>query len=792
MNTKWLFLALISPALALPCAAQDSVSKTGCLPGDAVSPWDDTAAANGSEQENSYVVDMTTLTTSWGNVFGIAPIVKGGKSSPSFFTSLMAGSGISRRTAKGVPFSSPAYAEWNAPGFGVNNDPAINDVPGSVDATGLSGHRFATVFAENGVTGFGGAYQGVVSALVNVDPENPTRLYVKRIQAAVNGCDATGSTGNTYTGAIDEDGNLTFRTDGFGSSPPHVGSCGLLPFLATNDNNLFLVASQSRNPAVRNVISNDYLAGGAFDPGTTKWLWRNNATNANPPSIMPASVTGGLPYLIGTNFAKQYVRGDDFATLVSDLSHLTGTTTDHRGNLSYCSKNFPFLNSTHGIAAILAKGAAAPTDRLLVFGLGANGVVTGAMELILPGTVTDNSTGFSNLGPGPNEFDHYHSQVGNQGGTGQVAINLDPAGNLLLAAEVDHPTTAGSNHAYGINYIAVCRVTPAGATAWTMAGYQDGSITQGGKPILDGPSPGGNVIGQMCESSKVAPTPAGPSVSGPMIDAGGNVWFTSAIELLANNELTFGLLRAVYDPTTFKFDLELVTKRGDVHQGMNSGLSWQLSDLPIADSNSVASDTAWSQNISEEAHLGADPSAFGAGDVRHLGGMALSAGITYDVDLFGDYVDCQTVLGSTDERYRTMLYLSPITNNGTQKYGSGCSGSGGFTPVLALDGLFAPNQNVTLKIEKGLGGSFAIVFFGLGGASAPMFPPCTLNIAPLLPSYFTLPLFGAGAGNGAIAIPLTVPNTLPTGFGFTMQAFVSDPGVPSLYSNTNGLSLIVQ
>ena len=45
---------------------------------------------------------------------------------------------------------------------------------------------------------------------------------------------------------------------------------------------------------------------------------------------------------------------------------------------------------------------------------------------------------------------------------------------------------------------------------------------------------------------------------------------------------------------------------------------------------------------------------------------------------------------------------------------------------------------------------------------------------------------------GAIAVPVIVPNTLPSAFAFTMQAFVADPGVQSGFSNTNGLSLIVQ
>ncbi|MBW0371483.1 hypothetical protein KXJ81_35035, partial [Ensifer adhaerens] len=76
------------------------------------------------------------------------------------------------------------------------------------------------------------------------------------------------------------------------------------------------------------------------------------------------------------------------------------------------------------------------TDQVQLFGIGANGVVTGKLSVLLPAVVIDNATGFQNLGPGPNEPDHYHSQVASQGGNGQVALNIDPAGNLLFAMEV--------------------------------------------------------------------------------------------------------------------------------------------------------------------------------------------------------------------------------------------------------------------------------------------------------------------------------------------------------------------
>ena len=109
------------------CAmAQDSVGVTGGLPGDAVSAWDT------AEQINSYVVDLTRFTSSWGNEFGIAPFSKHAASpNPNFFTHQASAHGLSRIATEGG-FASETYAVWDGPGFGVNDQ--INQEPGSIDA----------------------------------------------------------------------------------------------------------------------------------------------------------------------------------------------------------------------------------------------------------------------------------------------------------------------------------------------------------------------------------------------------------------------------------------------------------------------------------------------------------------------------------------------------------------------------------------------------------------------------------------------------------------------------------
>lgn len=124
-------------------------------------------------------------------------------------------------------------------------------------------------------------------------------------------------------------------------------------------------------------------------------------------------------------------------------------------------------------------------------------------------------------------------------------------------------------------------------------------------------------------------------------------------------------------------------------------------------------------------------------------------------------------------------------------YGSGCAGSGGFTPKLALLGIPANGQTVTFSIEQGLGGSVAFVFFGTGPTSIPLAAPCTLNVAPVLPLSLTLPLSGVGPGAGEFAVSTTLASMTP-GITVTMQTFVIDPQGPAGYTASAGVSVLFQ
>ncbi|MEE9293790.1 MAG: hypothetical protein V3W34_02335, partial [Phycisphaerae bacterium] len=670
MMKNWLVVSItLSAAVGLgPVAvAQDSVSREACLPGDAVSPWADAQTFNGSEQCDAYVVDLTEFATSWGTTFGIAPVAKSSKSGNDFFGSLLSAQGISRDQLDNVVFPSTTYMQWSDVGFGINNDPALSNAGTPIDVAGLLGIQKAAAFSEFATTSQGSTYNGVVGMYINVLPTEPTRLYIQRIQAAVNNCDPAASMGDIGFGSVEASGSLDFRSDCFSCGG---NTCDLSPMVG---NNVFLVDIGARDCDILNVISED-CPGGLCDVGATQRPVCNGDTVYNTPGIMPASSTGDAPLYIGTNFSTEYARGTTCPPTL-DESHLVGSgLNDHRGGVSYTVRNCDVVHSTHGMAAMLTK-ATGLTDSMLVWGLDADGNVTGNIPLTLPEDVWDNSDDFKSLSDPtvPStvdmEFNGYHSQTAFRGGNGQVAVGVDPNGNLLAAGQVDHPFNSNGGNIncpndWDLNFIAVVRVDcETEDIEWTMAGYNNLSpeIPGGGpgKAILDGP--GGNRIGEMVPINGDG-TCGGPSVTMPMIDAGGNVWFVSAIHLDSDpdpNSIIRALLRAVYDADTFSYELELVMTRFDVFHGQNSNRDYSVTFIDLADNDSVSSGAVWSQNVTGPAHMNLDPAGLNAVDPRTLGGLVIGVEITYDVDQDGDFEQCTDFEG-LDQDYNVLLYIGSI------------------------------------------------------------------------------------------------------------------------------------
>ncbi len=122
-------------------------------------------------------------------------------------------------------------------------------------------------------------------------------------------------------------------------------------------------------------------------------------------------------------------------------------------------------------------------------------------------------------------------------------------------------------------------------------------------------------------------------------------------------------------------------------------------------------------------------------------------------------------------------------------YGSGCPGSGGFSPVLTFTGCPDPGETVKLGAKFGLGGATMVVLLGTSPANLPIGGGCRLLLFPVLPQSLLLPLAGGGAGNGSFSLPTVYPASA-VGLNLAMQGFVVDPGATLGYAATNGIQLL--
>ncbi|MCY2958636.1 MAG: hypothetical protein NTY35_00565 [Planctomycetota bacterium] len=638
-------------ALSVGARSQDSVSLVNGLPGDAIDPRSST------EQINDYVVDLGAFRSSWGKTFAVGPIAKASQqrnNAPLFFTGLINAQAYSRRLASAVPFLRGQYALWNGPGLGVNGNPARNTAPGSVATLGFSGFQAGFAFGEFADGDPAGTNLAVItSGILNYTSARPSRLYVSRITAATNSASDSCSSAAFGMGAVDESGNVHFRADGFGAIDP----CGGLS--AFSGNNLFRVRAASRT-GVLNALSSSFPVGA--EPAATDHLLVNSSTIHNVPNAVPSSVAG-RPLLIGSNFARQYVFEQSAGGIVAGAAnaHLAGLA-DHRGAVGYTTRSFPglFPGSPNGTAAIVggALGTAGIRDSLALWGVAANGNLVLPIARALPAPAAGLDPDEPGWAPtAPQEFDHYHSQTAFQGGSAQVALGQDQAGNLVAAGTVYYgfvpPAQISAPFDNPRNYIAVARIDPlTGATTWRAAAWTDGVA---GKKILQN---GTTVIGNL----RPFATGRGPCLSAPMIDSVGNVWFLGSFERAANpGSVSVGLFRSVWQPSPASYRLELVLAQGDVFRGQNSTRDYVISFLTLNDSDSISTGSAWSGNIAEVADRGMSTVGLATDDARTLGGIVVSASIVYDNNADGQFVrstGTNGTPGSPDEDYNVLLYVA--------------------------------------------------------------------------------------------------------------------------------------
>ena len=751
--------ALAAIALFAPIGmAQDSVAKLPCLGGDATSPWDDSTALNGSEQCDDFVVDLNPFATCWGTEFGIAPLLKSSKTTIAFNTSQVSAQGISA-TQTSVT-TSTLFDVWAAPGVGVNNDPAIHDAPATIAAP-CNMKQFGVVFSEFGTTDGGQSYGGIIGARVAYQPNNPSRLYVSRTVAAVNSCNPISNLASLAAGSVSADGEVFFRADGFGT----VGGCGLTSLLPSGaNNNIFSVNLAARDCDILDVISDD--TPGLKDTGALSHYVVNSATAHTTPGHI-----GTGKFYAGVNFNNEFVRGAPGLTTAT-AAHLPASISATRGNLAWSPDNFGLLGSTAGLCSVIGENSLSGLkDQLVVWGVNAAGGVTGNLAAGLPPSITDNNDGFVTLPPaGSLQFDHYHSQVAFQGGNGQVALRVDGNGDLLVAAVLDHPQDGGTT--WPVNAIGVCRINAStGAQSWTLAAWNDGAS---GKALLDGP--GGNPKGNLVPLNLVTGgTPLGPSMSSPMFDAKGNVWFLSALHTDADDDFATGLVRAVYDPTTDGYELDLVMKTGQIFHGENSTRDYLITFLGIADSNSVSSGSAWSGNMSAGAHGGGSAAGLAQSDPRANGGLVISAGIIYDTNDDGDFTSCFN--GGVDEQYNVLLYVGHCAWNDV---GGAKANALNVKPSMTIKGNMSGGSVVTVDLANMTPAQNLFIVVGLTGIFAP-FKGGTLVPNPDL----VLPALPTFAGN--LTLPAVWPAGLPPCFDLYFQTWITGPGITGQFSATNGV-----
>ncbi|MFO0831246.1 MAG: hypothetical protein U0637_05300 [Phycisphaerales bacterium] len=656
--------------------AQDSVSTNpdggNGMPGDALSPW-----AGGASQRSNYVVDLAPLQTSWRTQFGIAPIIKSGKIGALRFNAVNGPSCISPTVRAGAAFPSASYSLWTAAGGGIsaaNNNAGLStsvSTPGTASVFGVAVLDVDEApIASSASTAF---INQLVGAQVAFDPAFPGRLYVTRVAAAVNAASTQGDRSQFGLGAIDADGNLVFRADGFAAAGPTAN--------ILQGDNYFRVRIPARNASL-NLVDN---AGGG-QAAATDWVLVRSVNLTAAPGAIPAD-QAGRSVLLGADFVGNLMSETTALSLTSGNAHRP-STLDHRAGPSYSPAQL--WSGTVGSGAMITRstGGAGRADSMSVFGLSATGAVPTARTLTLPASVSDacDATAWTLSG---GDLRQYDSQVTFRGGSGPVAVGKDFQGRALVAGTVYNGSQLGSNAP--INAIVVGRFDPAvpnSTVSWTNVAWVSTNGT-GGKNILgdfgaDGapdtadPGEGDGVldatpVGRIAALSQGTTGYQGPSLSAPAFDAAGNVWFIASVALRKWNgtavvdEYKTALLRAVYNPASLCYSLELVLAPGSVFAGPNSARSYKVDWLGLADSDSISSASLWSSSVMGQAWNNASTSNLDQKAPQHMGGLVLSARIVYDRDQNGTFSDPTAPgadVNSADEAYNVVLYLGNTTQPG--------------------------------------------------------------------------------------------------------------------------------
>jgi hypothetical protein len=671
-------------AAAAAAHAQDSVSASNGLPGDAPSAYQTTTGD--TRQALRFSVDLAPKASSWASKYALGPVVKASRSNVSgFFDQLMGAQTASARFGSGAFFSALTYLQWIAtPGAGVN--PPQNTAPAfAIYGEGKYGQRFGMGFMEygpgnDGAFGTGDDENTLIGSTVDFQFRQPNRLFVQRVVGAANKTTAAGlGTASMGLGAIDEQGNLHAYADGFGMT--------VASRLQTRA--LLRVKLGARGLSVVDQISGSGSSVVAADPGATDTI-RAGVTMDTAPAIVSAGLAGGegRPVLLASDLLGNYVYESAPNAASATTAYLSASATSPRGSICFIPQTYAPVAAANpvGTGATLARtDSNTKTRAVQVFGVAANGAIGTSTTVTLPtsgAALADPDDGFSPDGAFPplagHEFTNYAGPAAFRGGTSQVAMVRLPSGDLLVAGAVAANGGGSAIPQSQDGYIAVARLPAAGGTpAWTIAahtGAQGFAGTGAGvasKAIYGRSSPAGALepIGRLARYTEVfGSASTGPSISSPAIDLGGNVYFIATIGLTGTSTtFTTGLLRANFDGATNAYKLELLAAVGDVLPGLNSGKNYRIQLLGLAGTDGVDPGSIFSSAVVQDSIAGANAPAAGYGSAISLGALVFRAKIVYDMNADGVYADPSaggTGATSPDQAYTVQMVLMPRVPKG--------------------------------------------------------------------------------------------------------------------------------
>ncbi|MGP1345323.1 MAG: hypothetical protein ACTS3F_01465 [Phycisphaerales bacterium] len=523
---------VIAPAVLLACAStvmgQDSVAST---PGAS-----DALAAKTGPQRVRYVVDLVSLSSSWGNGWLLGPVMKAGADDdPMFGTQLLGSASASPDVLDGVSFGATDFAVWTAAGAGVN--PAANTPAGAISINGYD-RQFGVAFSDISLN-----ETNAIGATVGFDAGDPSRVYVTRVVGMADALAGVPSLSTISLGAIDASGNLAVRFDNFNT----VGA------QQVNGENLALIDLEARNSSVNTAIGSVGLPNVVTDAGSTTIVQNAGSVITNVPTLVPESLGG--PVVIGFDFASQAsANGSPIA------GHLAAGLAGHRGNPSFSGFDVSGGGSSVGLVASLARAdGSSRTQSINLMRTSPDGQADSAFFVTLPvglsdGTETVNTDGAA-------EFHQYLSQVGFRGPNGLVGVGYDPSAGAPLVC-------ATGVESGGMEFIAAATV--GGGSAWRLVAYP-------GKAILDGAN--GASVGSIVDAS-----PA--TFSAPGADGLGNIYFV-ARQQDAGGAPANALIKAVRVGSGYQ--LERVLVEGQSFVGANSTRSYTVTGIRLGDSDSLAS-----------------------------------------------------------------------------------------------------------------------------------------------------------------------------------------------------------